>query len=149
MADSRAILKAFFETGDVPTQAQFAALIDSLLSLEDDSNLKNGIKIKSQTNGNIQIEISDTGLILTNDGGAFSAQIISIGNLGVNLAKFGFGGFAVDSPVIIGTGFSIRALNKMAIEGLLTFADNAAALAGGLIIKDMYKTATGELRIVV
>lgn len=30
-----------------------------------------------------------------------------------------------------------------------TYADNAAALAGGLVAKDIYKTATGELRIVV
>jgi len=30
-----------------------------------------------------------------------------------------------------------------------TYADNVAALAGGLVINDVYKTATGELRIVV
>lgn len=30
-----------------------------------------------------------------------------------------------------------------------TFADNAAALAGGLVVNDLYKTATGEVRIVV
>lgn len=30
-----------------------------------------------------------------------------------------------------------------------TFANNAAALAGGLLIGQVYKTATGELRIVV
>ena len=28
-----------------------------------------------------------------------------------------------------------------------TFADNAAAVTGGLILGDVYKTATGELRI--
>lgn len=33
---SRTILKAFFETGDVPTEAQFIDLIDSFLSLLDD-----------------------------------------------------------------------------------------------------------------
>jgi len=32
---------------------------------------------------------------------------------------------------------------------LQTFADNAAALAGGLVAGDTYKTATGEVRIVV
>ncbi len=32
---------------------------------------------------------------------------------------------------------------------LRTFADNAAALAGDLLVNDVYKTATGELRIVV
>ena len=32
---------------------------------------------------------------------------------------------------------------------LRTFADNTAALAGNLLVNDVYKTATGELRIVV
>lgn len=32
---------------------------------------------------------------------------------------------------------------------LRTFADNAAALAGDLVVNDIYKTATGEVRIVV
>ena len=35
------------------------------------------------------------------------------------------------------------------LTGLSTFADNASALAGGLVANDVYKTATGELRIVV
>ena len=32
---------------------------------------------------------------------------------------------------------------------LLTFANNAAALSGGLTVGALYKTATGEVRIVV
>jgi len=35
------------------------------------------------------------------------------------------------------------------LSGLSTFADDAAALGGGLVANDVYKTATGELRIVV
>ena len=35
------------------------------------------------------------------------------------------------------------------LSQLRTFADNAAALAGDLLVNDVYKTATGELRIVV
>lgn len=35
------------------------------------------------------------------------------------------------------------------LAGLPTYADNAAAVAGGLAVNRMYKTATGELRIVV
>jgi hypothetical protein len=31
----------------------------------------------------------------------------------------------------------------------LTFADNAAAITGGLAVGTLYKTATGEVRIVV
>jgi hypothetical protein len=35
------------------------------------------------------------------------------------------------------------------LTALPEYADNAAALTGGLIAGDVYKTATGELRIVV
>lgn len=35
------------------------------------------------------------------------------------------------------------------LEGIPTFANNAAAIAGGLAVNDVYKIAAGELRIVV
>jgi hypothetical protein len=35
------------------------------------------------------------------------------------------------------------------LTALPIYANNAAAIAGGLIAGDVYKTATGELRIVV
>ena len=35
------------------------------------------------------------------------------------------------------------------LTALPVYADNAAALAGGLVADDVYKTSTGELRIVV
>ena len=35
------------------------------------------------------------------------------------------------------------------LSNLGVYADNAAAVAGGLAVDDVYKTATGELRIVV
>jgi hypothetical protein len=37
----------------------------------------------------------------------------------------------------------------LSLSDLPTYADNAAALAGGLVATNVYKTATGELRIVV
>jgi hypothetical protein len=52
----------------------------------------------------------------------------------------------------IGTGSPRSTLNvfgTVTLENLPTFANNAAAIAGGLISNDVYKTATGELRIVV
>jgi hypothetical protein len=35
------------------------------------------------------------------------------------------------------------------LTDLQEFADNAAALAGGLAVGEVYRTATGELRIVI
>jgi hypothetical protein len=37
----------------------------------------------------------------------------------------------------------------LTLTNLPEFADNAAAVAGGLAVDTVYKTATGELRIVV
>jgi len=37
----------------------------------------------------------------------------------------------------------------LTLTGLPTYANNAAAVAGGLSVNDVYKTATGELRIVI
>lgn len=38
---------------------------------------------------------------------------------------------------------------SLKLTALPTYANNAAAIAGGLIANDVYKTSTGELRIVV
>jgi hypothetical protein len=35
------------------------------------------------------------------------------------------------------------------LTGLSVYANNTAAVSGGLTVNDVYKTATGELRIVV
>lgn len=37
----------------------------------------------------------------------------------------------------------------LTLTNLPVYADNAAAITGGLSVNDVYKTATGELRIVV
>lgn len=38
---------------------------------------------------------------------------------------------------------------KTILKDMDTYANNAAAVAGGLSVGDIYKTATGEVRIVV
>jgi hypothetical protein len=45
--------------------------------------------------------------------------------------------------------FAARASGTLEAKHLATYANNAAALAGGLVVGQIYKTATGELRIVV
>lgn len=150
MADSRATLKAFFETGDKPTEVQFASLIDSLLSLVDNSNLKDGLKIKSITNGKIEIEFNDNFLRFTTDGGGFAEAVFQ---MEPSSAVYGF---AASFAQFTSTTALIKASALLTLEfgsakfiGLPTFADNAAAITGGLLTDNVYKTATGELRIVV
>lgn len=55
--------------------------------------------------------------------------------------------FAIFAQQVNNPG-SIRG-TTLKLTALPTFANNAAALAGGLVVDDVYKTSTGELRIVV
>ncbi|HDZ68902.1 MAG TPA: hypothetical protein ENH43_00580 [Phycisphaerales bacterium] len=48
-AQSRALLKTWFETGDTPTQAQFADLLDSYVSINDDLNTSGTILFEAVT----------------------------------------------------------------------------------------------------
>jgi hypothetical protein len=58
--------------------------------------------------------------------------------IGVNAAS-GFAGRLLDLQVAA----------TLKLPNLPTYADNAAATTGGLVAGDVYKTATGELRITV
>jgi len=52
----------------------------------------------------------------------------------------------------IGTSFPAKTLHvngTVRLQGLPIYANNAAAITGGLVADDVYKTSTGELRIVV
>jgi hypothetical protein len=60
------------------------------------------------------------------------------------------GGTLATITVNVGGSISINsATGQIALNGLPVYADNAAALSGGLVIDNVYKTVTGELRIVV
>ena len=57
--------------------------------------------------------------------------------------------FITNTLTLKSYAFLINGTNSVSIDGLQTFADNTAALGGGLLINQVYKTAGGELRIVV
>ncbi|MFQ5865600.1 MAG: hypothetical protein ACE5IW_10260 [bacterium] len=83
----RIALKAYFETGDKPTQAQFADLIDSLFALIDNNTVTkviianvpivgDGSGGKILKRGNLVLQMGEYGendLSITTDDGAFSA----------------------------------------------------------------------------
>ena len=47
------------------------------------------------------------------------------------------------------TRMTLKSSGVLNLNATPTYADNTAAIAGGLVVNDVYKTATGELRIVV
>lgn len=55
---------------------------------------------------------------------------------------------AVDDTLGVLRTYKDGVFNKMAVSGLLTYADNAAALAGGLVAGDFYRTGTGGVQVV-
>ena len=78
-----------------------------------------------------------------------TGDITQTGNT-VQTGNFGITGiFTLEAAgsMILSGGF--RAGSTFMLTGLSTFADNAAAVAGGLAVNNVYKTAAGELRIVV
>ena len=56
----------------------------------------------------------------------------------------------IGTQQLLSTPYSLHSATSGAIKnpGLPVFADNAAALAGGLVAGDMYRTASGDLKIV-
>lgn len=52
-------------------------------------------------------------------------------------------------PIALRTADSSVEVYRSVLTGLSTFADNAAAVAGGLAVGRVYRTVTGELRIVI
>jgi hypothetical protein len=100
MADDRATLIAFFETGDKPTQAQFTALINSLFALNDDNTVEKVIIVavpvvgdgsggKILKRGNAVLAMGEFGgddFAMTSDNGAFAVG----GALFINPAEAAF-----------------------------------------------------------
>ena len=72
-------------------------------------------------------------------GGKFSIGSLAVGGTAQPLDLIEF-----SRKTIAGTDYMVPEL-----ENLPTFADNSAAITGGLSTNDVYKTSTGELRIVV
>jgi hypothetical protein len=83
-----------------------------------------------------------------------------IGDFGIandDFYAYGKNGFSLGNRVVLGQEwFTIKHNDRINIDALRvvlptipTYADNAAAISGGLTTNMVYKTATGELRIVV
>jgi hypothetical protein len=65
-------------------------------------------------------------------------------------ANTGAGYVDMGTQQMMSVPFALKANKANAVQnaGLPVYANNAAALAGGLVAGDMYRTATGDLKIV-
>lgn len=61
MATSRTNLKTYFETGDTPTEAQFAELIDAYRHVDEPVRIPYGAAIIFKANGNTNLEADEDG----------------------------------------------------------------------------------------
>ena len=87
--------------------------------------------------------------VLIEPSGATSTAWSTSGTgLGVNAAS-GFTGNLLDLQVNGTRYLAVSSAATLKLPNLPTYADNTAATSGGLVAGDVYKTATGELRITV
>lgn len=131
------------------------------VNIQPDASGKVGIGISSPTEKlhvsggvkatSLQIEAS-SGIANIEVGGPSGAYIDLKGpfsdDLDMRVGSSGNGGYISTSGntnILLQPGGS----GNVAIGNIKTYANNAAAIAGGLAVNDVYKTATGELRIVV
>jgi len=118
----------------------------SILSLESTASSQSATAVITAP-GNATLQLNDTSESGNDKGvyniestaGTFNIGSLQIGGTGGNLDCITF-----ERKTLSAVDYIIPRL-----ENLPTFADNSAATSGGLAATDIYKTSTGELRIVV
>jgi hypothetical protein len=125
------------------------------------SPASDNIKFRVGSEGNTEIysnsgtvlQASNGGLLATDRGiftGAYAGiglQAGTYGGIAVYASAGGTTGIATKSESAVGT--ALLTIGKIQAQSLPIYANNAAAVSGGLAVDFIYKTATGELRIVV
>lgn len=116
----------------------------------------NGIAIQTDngTSLSIQSTLRGTLNLMPSSGGEITYDgatdgVFAFSNISTAVTK---GTCFLGANFGIGTSTPAKTLHvngTVRLQGLPTYANNAAAITGGLVADDVYKTATGELRIVV
>ena len=90
--------------------------------------------------------------VIFSDGTENTGNFVIAAHRGSALSATGIRMEGSTGDIGIHTSNPVRPLHvtgTVRLQGLSTYASNAAAITGGLAADDVYKTATGELRIVV
>jgi hypothetical protein len=121
----------------------------------------NGVEINTVNGISLSIQSTNTDPV---KGGSFKIFDTSLsGDITFNGASDGIFVFnntstaVTKATVFSGANFGINVSpaktfhvnGTVRLQGLPTYANNAAAISGGLVADDVYKTSTGELRIVI
>lgn len=132
-AEARTQLKSYFQSGDTPTEAQFANLIDSASNIVDD--------IISQSNA--EAGTGTTAAVWTSQRvrQACIAAITAVFEAAVSI------GTAAANDVLIHNGTNWVNSPSQALSALQTYADNAAAVSAGLSAGDLYRKSDGTVMV--
>ena len=140
-------LNLYAYNGDLTMRTQFGGdIVVKTNDVERMRILNNGrININSNTATSTQVGMKSNGT----DYWLLDLQDSS----GNTISRFAGGEIELRKITAIGggniAGVQLAVYGKQRSINLPTYADNASALAGGLVADDEYKTATGERRIVV
>jgi hypothetical protein len=149
----RATLKAYFETGDVPTEAQFEDLIDSFATIAE---VKGVFNINTQTGTSYELVVGDAGWYVRLDNADTVWVTVPPDTFTVNtvitLEQTGAGVVVM----LEGLGVTINAYNsgyqsngQFAIMQLVCTDTNVWTLVGGVAVTVEYPTTTEEITTTV
>jgi len=132
------------------SQVGITSTTKSVLTIEstDTDATDDDAVVVIQAPGSSTLGLYDTNESLANGQGYFNINSIG-GNF--TIGSVASGGSASPLDMIIFERKTLSAVDYIVpnLPELATFADNSAATSGGLATNDVYKTSTGELRIVV
>ena len=131
-----------------------ATQLNSTLTVEGLTTFNDGVTATSSFDVLGTASLADTTVSSTLDvtgnttigGQLLVSGLLQVGSFTMTAVPIFFNGINAGGTASL-ADTTVSGLPKL--TGLSTFADNESALAGGLVANDVYKTATGELRIVV
>jgi hypothetical protein len=134
------VVRNFNPTSGTATHTSFS-ILGSISQTGGANGVSRGLHINTQTSGAADFRAIEIGGNVSNGFGVYQSSSLIDNYFG---GKVGIGTTAPSEKLDVEGTIQATDIN---FTGLLTFADEAAAVTGGLATGDCYKTATGGLRI--
>lgn len=152
---TRTQIKAYFQAGDTPTQAQFEEFFDSIPFFEDTTptTLVGGVLNVGDDNGNWYVQtytgagLLQSGIGFYTDTSNLDVFVYNDGNAGVENISYVRASDELRIESYAGAGgINLVAGGKIVITNANDYADDAAAAIGGVPVNGVYHTS-GVLKI--